>query len=460
MCFRDEVTLNLQPAGTDRMLPGNIWEGHRYRALKSAALFGPNASGKSSFLKALSVIKEFVIKSATWMTLGDMIPGIDPFRLSSVSRGAPSCFEIVVEIDGHGYRYRVEATQDRVWREKLEHQDAAEKARWLTLIDREQLSEDSSHIELHEKLGPQVRREQIAQDTRKNGLILSRAAERNVEQILPLFGWFKQKIRFTKKGEERASNSSGLQMIAGRASKNPEYLQRLSELVRDADTGITGIFLKDLSGIGKVFKRTPPRFDWQQSIEESPTNAHELAVLQSLQQNTGETHSLFFTEHETEEGELIRFDLAVESDGTLRYWLLGGLLLEDCLSDNLILVDELDDSLHPQLASRIIQLVHSPEFSRSGAQLLFSSQDVTLMDRDLLRRDQIFLTQKDNHGASELYSLWDFEKMPRNQAAWAKNYLAGRFGAVPAFGPLLADIPPADKPTKINGKNQSIRKVK
>ena len=71
------------------------------------------------------------------------------------------------------------------------------------------------------------------------------------------------------------------------------------------------------------------------------------------------------------------------------------------------------------------------------------------MDWTLLRRDQVFLTQKNADGASELYSLWDFEQMPRNNAAWARNYLGGRFGGVPVFGPLLADVPRADDPTRV-----------
>ena len=79
-CFRDEAVLSLQPGGRDRELTGNIWQGNRYRALKSAAIFGPNASGKTSLLQALSVLSSFVERSATKMTVGDPIEGMSPFR--------------------------------------------------------------------------------------------------------------------------------------------------------------------------------------------------------------------------------------------------------------------------------------------------------------------------------------------------------------------------------------------
>ena len=153
--------------------------------------------------------------------------------------------------------------------------------------------------------------------------------------------------------------------------------------------------------------------------------------------------------HAADGGELISFSLQAESEGTLRYLLICARLLMACRNSSLVVIDELDSSLHPQLARRVVRLLQSPEFNRSGAQLVFSTHDVTLMDPQLLRRDQIMLTEKNARGAAELYSLWDFERMPRNDAAWAKNYLAGRFGGVPIFGASMADIQQSDEPTTV-----------
>ena len=145
----------------------------------------------------------------------------------------------------------------------------------------------------------------------------------------------------------------------------------------------------------------------------------------------------------------MRFAAGDESAGTLQYLRLVGFLLRHCATADLLAVDELHAGLHPQLARGVIQIAHSPEFGTAGAQLLFSTHDATLLDPSLLRRDQIVLAQKGPDGAAELYTLWDFEDTPRNTAAWGRNYLAGRFGAVPVFGPALADIPQAEEPTPV-----------
>ncbi len=452
-CFRDEATLSLVPARQDSRLRGNIWTGNRYSALKSAAIFGPNASGKTSLLHALYVLRDFVSRSTSGMTIGDPIAGVSPFRLSSVTHKGPSRFQVLVELDGVGFRYRVEATRERVHRERLERQDAATRSNWVALIERDERDPHQSKIVLHERLGAQARREQIIEDTRNNALVLSRAAERNVEVVLPIFRWFKQGMCHSAAATDSPPDLWLLQSFAGTAKKDQHYLTRLAELVRDADTGIVALGTEavafdpfSLSEL-KMQEGAPPE------LRKAATHIREavrvLAELSEEEERVAPSPFRFYTEHEGSEGDRVRFDLTDESAGTLRYLLIVGRLLGHCQRGDLIVIDELDSSLHPQLARRIVQFAHSPEFSPSGTQLLFSAQDVTLMDPTLLRRDQVFLTQKNSDGASELYSLWDFEQMPRNNAAWARNYLAGRFGGVPVFGPLLADVPQPDEPTRV-----------
>ena len=351
----------------------------------------------------------------------------------------------------------MEAARDLVVREILERQDAEKGAAWLTLIDRDAKTDRAV---LHARLGAQARRDQIVEDTRDNALILSRAAERNVEPVLPLFRWFSQSIQHLDAGAESPPDWGALAAIARRADEDSQLLRLLTTLVRDADTGITGMGTeavpspvsgwfgpksdelapetKDaMAAFGEAFKRLANTFERQQGHPDQPGPQQGKAPLR------------FFTEHRNADGSPARFSLRDESAGTLEYLHLVGLLLQHCRSADLLVVDELHASLHPQLARRVIEMAHSPAFGTAGAQLLFTTHDTTLLDPELLRRDQIFLTQKGPDGAAELYSLWDFENMPRNTAAWARNYLAGRFGGVPMFGPALADIPQADKPTPV-----------
>ncbi|HET6426863.1 MAG TPA: ATP-binding protein [Phycisphaerae bacterium] len=453
-CFRDEVTLNLQPGGRDTRLLGNIWQGHRYRALKSAAIFGPNASGKTSLLHALYVFARFVRDSATRMNVGDPIRGISPFRLAGATCKEPSCFEVLIELEGVGYRYRLEATAERVLHELVERQDSAKGAGWLKLIDRDA---KQGHVALHERLGAQARRDQIVQDTRDNALILSRAAERNVKPVVPLFNWFRQRVHHQNVGAGAPPDMMELTSIARSAADDPKLLRRLSDFIRDADTGIIRVDTEAVPVAVDGFLIDHPD---NLSAKEKAAISELGKALNGLLKLHGEAEGengvertgklvRFFTEHGASGEAPVRFGLSDESAGTIRYLLLIGTLLQRLSSEDLLAVDEMHTSLHPQLARRVVQMAHSPEFGRAGAQLLFTTHDVTLLDPDLLRRDQIILTQKRPEGAAEIYSLWDFEDMPRNTAAWARNYLAGRFGGVPVFGPSLADIPQVDQPTPV-----------
>ena len=440
-CFRDEITLSLVPAHQDKNRLGNIWQGHRHNALKSAALFGPNASGKTVLLDALFVFRRFVVESATSMTQGDPIPGISPFRLDSACLERPSIFEVLVEIDGVGYHYRIEVDETRVWRERLDYQAAEEKSRWITLINRDTSRPQDQQARLHSRVGSQQRRQRIVDDTRTNGLLLSRAAERNVELVMPLFDWFRNMYHSSAAlGVPHDYRHAG--QLAEEAAKDEALRQILSELVQDADTGILALRPDEDTASGL-----------RVSVDiESPVNVDEIVgefrrALHNLSENRGRYGLTLFVEHAMSSGERIRFTLDDESAGTLRYLVLAGRILSFCKTPGLMVVDELDASLHPQLARRVVQMLHSPQFNRAGAQMLFSTHDVTLMDPELLRRDQVFLAEKRPNGQSGLVSLWDFDEMPRNNAPWAKNYLLGRFGAVPVLGPRLADIPYEDSPT-------------
>ena len=358
-----------------------------------------------------------------------------------------------MELAGVGFRYRVEATRQRVVRERLERQDAAARSPWLVLIDRDAQRGDTI---LHERLGAKARRDQIVEDTRENALILSRAAERNVDIVSPVFGWFSRQsipLRFNWD----AAGGVALGNLAKKAAGDEELLGRLSLLMRDADTGIVGLRAEPFSA-KKTLRQdpndNPPGSDEDQEVRRFAERVDELIrdflkIAEKYVPQQDFAPWRFFTQHKPAEGDPVRFEMHEESAGTQRFLHLLCDLLQICENGQLMAVDELQSSLHPHLARRVIQMAHSPEFSQAGAQLLFTTHDATLLDPDLLRRDQIVLTQKGSDGAAECFSLWDFADMPRNNAAWARNYLAGRFGGVPVFGPSLADIAVAEGPTPV-----------
>lgn len=131
-----------------------------------------------------------------------------------------------------------------------------------------------------------------------------------------------------------------------------------------------------------------------------------------------------------------------ESMGTQKFFALLVPVLVTLDTGGVLFVDELDSSLHPLLTRKVVELFHSREHNRKGAQLVFTAQDVTLLDPDLLRRDQIWFVEKDAGGASRFYSLYDFaeKRSVRSTEQFLRRYLAGMYGAVPQFGRLLEEL--------------------
>jgi len=148
--------------------------------------------------------------------------------------------------------------------------------------------------------------------------------------------------------------------------------------------------------------------------------------------------------HKTNYGTQIEFDWEKdESNGTKRFMALAGPCLDAVENGTILVVDEIETSIHPLLMWKLIELFQSEKVNKSGAQLIFATHASEVMDLDLLRRDQIWIVEKKRGGDSELYSIYDFgtKDRPRNnEALLQRKYLAGRYGGVPKFGPIFEDL--------------------
>jgi hypothetical protein len=200
-----------------------------------------------------------------------------------------------------------------------------------------------------------------------------------------------------------------------KAKENEVFLDRAKELLRDADFGIHDI-----------------DFEYHK-LDVEPQEWARKPVLPSV----------IKTLHRVEGSDDIAFNmLADESLGTQRFFALTGPFLDVLEKGAVVVVDELECSMHPLMTRKLIELFQSPEQNKKGAQLIFATHDVSLMDPYLFRRDQIWLVEKRQSGASVLFSLYDFEpeERPRNTEAFRKNYLAGRYGGVPSFGAFFENL--------------------
>ncbi len=422
--FHEEQTLSLV-AGKDATHPDSLINcGEKFQLSKVASIYGANASGKSNLVKAMRAMERFVLGSATRMSLGDSIESISPFRLDASTVQEPSRFEITLLIEGAIFVYGFSATKERVHNEWLSVQPQGKRSsKWL------QRSCDKSGATSWTFRGPLKKEAGLLKGkTRDNGLVLSRAAELNIEAVKPLYIWFRKTLWILDLSFPPIHLG---QSTARRISEDKEFQNRVIRFIREADLGINGLAVKEEEAMTRI-------------PGDAPKELRDMLV--TLQKLAGDEKLTLFsvaTEHSLNDGETpVSFSLEEdESNGTQRFFALAGPILSALSNGDLLVIDEIDCSMHPLLTRKVVDLFQSPEENTKGAQLVFATHDSSLMDPTLLRRDQIWLTEKRANGATELFSLYDFgAPRPRKNTAFEKNYLAGRYGAVPSFGPFFEDL--------------------
>jgi len=427
--FNEEQVLSLIASGRDDLHPDNLIDGEKFNLVKAAAIHGANASGKSNFVRAIHFVQSFVRNSATKMNLGDKIQGVIPFRLDPDTRGKPSSFEVAMIVGGTRFEYGFSATPERVHSEFLFAYPVGKRQRWF-----ERQYDPGTKETTWAFRGPLKKEERILKDkTRDNGLVLSRGAELNIEALKRVFLWFHGGVLFFDLSEPPRFL---FQRTAERIKNDNRFHNVVINMIKHADVGIDDIVVSDMA--------IP--------FEKMPGEIREVLSLKFVRETVGENNvdeksfktlmiQTIHSQHES--GAKEKFDLNNdESNGTKRFFALCGPFLEALGSGALVVVDELECSMHPLLTRKLIELFQSPGANKSGAQLIFATHDSSLMDQQLFRRDQIWLIEKNRAGASELFSLYDFNTRdrPRNTEAFQRNYLAGRYGGVPKFGPIFEDL--------------------
>jgi uncharacterized protein len=434
--FADEQTLSME-AVKDDAHPDHVVDCGRFSLLRTAAIYGANASGKSNLLKAFKFMAGFVRVSATKMNLGDPIHGADCFRLDKTRVGQPCSFDIRVLHNDTEYQYGFSATRERVHDEWL--YITRKGSRVTNPLSR---TFDPSTGETEWVLrGELEKAKDITEKTRDNGLFLSRAAEMNVECAKELFLWLTGQLWNLSLASPPFVQ---MQHTANRMATDDGFRRRVGNLLRDADVGIVGLAVTRDS-----------RLDDPKAANALASFVSAVAEKISILVDTVEAGtpisvdlknplSIQTLHRISNSDEVEQFSLADdESNGTQRFLGVLGPILEAFDRGNLLVVDELDCSMHPQLTYKLVEMFQSQETNPKGAQLVFATHDTNLMTPALFRRDEIWLTEKNSRGATELYSLADIKSgksKPRKDDSFEKHYLAGRYGGVPSFGPSLEDI--------------------
>ncbi len=373
------------------------------RIVRTAVIYGANASGKSNLLRGLQLMRGVVLESARLRP--EQNYNVQPFLLDKTLKTKPTLFEVTIILDSKRYQYGFEFTPTRIIREWLLVYENAKPQKW---IDRRYNFENDKEVfEFSSHLLGQKRSWQEA--TRPNALFLSTAVQLNSDQLRPLYNWFAESLVVLLDGGNLIPDHS-TNMVQTR-----EGHEAIRSLLSSADITISAISVVPKKGFTQTIN-----FDAANGKSEATSIESEFLVPE-------------FT-HEVA-GVSANFGLQDESHGTQKLFALLGPLIDIIKEGKVLVIDELDRSLHPLLVRQIVQTFQDSSLNRSSAQLLFSTHDTSLLDNELFRRDQIWLTEKQTDQSSKLVSLSEFS--PRKNEAFEKGYLSGRYGGVPILDPKM-----------------------
>jgi hypothetical protein len=417
---RERQTLSLVASQGAEHEDRNVIDQDSFRLLRSAVIYGPNAAGKSNLVRAVLTLQQLVRLSAPAMQAGQSF-NVSPFLLAEPSASSPSEFEIVfIAKDKVRYHYFCALDRERVWKEWLVAYPAGKPQRWFE----RQYQPDKGSYDWW--FGPRFQGKQRDKRgwqglTRSNALFLSAAVQYNNAQLLPAFNWLTQDL-IVLTADINWNPGLSLDLIRSAAGQ-----ERMIAFLRAADIDIERLEIveQDLSSDDPT--GSPPgtlriRFEVAGPPGSSPPPSPKVIRVRTMHRRIDQ------------EGQVALDLLNDESDGTKKLFeFIGGWLKAFEIGATLF-VDELDRSLHPLLTRFLLKQFHQPE-GTNGAQLIFTTHDTTLLDSDLLRRDQIWFVEKPRKEQStQLYPLLDFR--PRKDEALERGYLMGRYGALPFVGDL------------------------
>jgi len=398
--FGSEVTLSMEAVKAFKEHEENVIEAEDYRLLRSSAIYGANASGKTNLVKAIDFMRDFVLTSASKNSVAEI--SAEPFRLDKKNLKKPSLFEVVFLLDSFTYRYGFEVTGESVcseWLFRTQGSSRNVKSPLFTrILDKLEVSEDFKEGQGYET------------KTRGNALFLSTVDQQNGTIAHTIIKWFNALTILSGMRDEAYERFTLKQM------EDPAKWQRIIDFVRQVDDSLVDIVHREVRYPEKMLHSLPP------------------ALAKSLRE---ERRPVFaFVRAQSEEGMpcgTVEFDMDNdESAGTRKILRLAGTWLDLLDHANVAFVDELEAKLHPHITRRLVRLFNSPETNPRNVQLVFVTHDTNLLTYGGLRRDQIWFCEKTNSGSTDLYSLAEIKV--RKGAKFENDYIGGKYGAIPYFG--------------------------
>jgi AAA15 family ATPase/GTPase len=413
--FKDVVTLSMVAAedacGNDELDKNNVFKvNQQFSLLKSAAIYGANASGKSNLILAFNFMRRFVMNSAK-LQITDKID-VEPFRLSTETVDKPSFFEIVFQLKNKTYRYGFEVTQKRVVSE------------WLFCTPRSRETKIFNRQDDKIEYSKNIEQGNILRGlTKKNTLFLSLAAQFNNSLAVEIVSWF------SHLGVVSWLNVEFLKEITLEyLSDRQDLIDDVTKLIKKLDLSIDNLEIESRKiSLDSLLQDLP---DVVRNIISDSSGEIKSATIKTYHPKYDSTGKMI-------ELEIFGMDNH-ESDGTKKILALSAPILDTLQRGEVLVIDELDARLHPLMTRSIIELFNSQKTNPKNAQLIFTTHDINLLSHKFLRRDQIWFTEKNHQGATDLYSLVEFADINNN--TFDKDYIQGRYGAIPFIGDLSTII--------------------
>lgn len=402
--FKDDVVLDLR-AVSYKDMKSHVIEIEKNKVVKTLAIYGKNASGKSNMISALYYFESFVYNQffdaenrEDDLDKGRKMPNIrrSTFKLNEVEDN-DSEFEIIFYHANKTYQYGFilhDIPQEKKYNIKEE---------WLMIDEKPVFDRKGKDITYGKKYESELKKIDKVREDRLYVGLLDYFADGEIKIIIDGFKEYlkdKFNVHFELILEGSVKGLVSGTSLSARIMEDKKYRETIEKFIQVADIGIIGLSIEE-----KIDDKTK---------EKQP---YEIKTI----------HNVF-----NDKGEVVRlekFDLSMESTGTIRYFSFIQYILNIIEAGGVFIVDELTARLHPILTKFIMDLFQGKENKK--AQLIFTTHDISLMNRNQLRRDEIAFVEKNERGESSIYTLADIKT--RSDASFSKDYMAGKYGAIPVI---------------------------
>lgn len=408
--IKDTIEFSMLQSSKDK---GNTFKIRQYELLKSAIIYGANASGKSNFLKSIAFMSRFVLNKDKVIQSTDTL-NYQPFRLSTETEDASSTFEIVFFIDEIKYRYGFETDKTTVYSEWLYADEKGKEAKlFYRDIDEQDYVNQNKFKEGYAFFDKHVSQIKIS----NNQLFIWKCDQNDGKISKSILNWFNN-VNFID-----GMDHQGYIDFTMKKMENQIFKQEMINLVKTADIGIDNILLEKKDVPMNIVETLPfPKEMKEKILKEGGLKKVSLDTYhKKYDANNNEIDSVIFDLNKE------------ESIGTRKFFKMTAPILDTLKEGKTLIIDELDASLHPMLTKSLIEMFHNEKINTKNAQLIFATHDTNLLTPKLFRRDQIWLSEKDKYGATKIYSLAQFNDV-RSKENFEKNYIQGKYGAIPYLG--------------------------